>query len=547
MVNDKLLTINLDDEISKNILRFAICQVKHPKLQRGFGAKGEPIFTWLEDINDRYNKIIKILNKLSEMNVDFVIFPEYSIHYDHVEKIKNNYANKFKIIVAGSDQVRDSSDEHFRKHASQVILNDTIYRIFKDCLSEDEIGIVKKAEATDPSILKIVGQYKDNDGELKNFNVYVFICRDYLALKNLGMLSDTTPGIVIIAMVSEMLEDFYYASRLVVGHNKAVLLCNSSKNIHDKWIGLSSVIGSSKYAKDDRYWRVCFIPYDVPEGILIVDINLDQILRPTPTPIAGGFTIYCEPYKLEYDDKGNISLQPIPRERERIERVGAKAAIINPYVFDMFDRRLRIILAKSSQYLKALDEFKSKSHRLTIDAFTCLGDHDFIILTFADETVINEDELRRYYLDDIKEFRVSKIFKFYTFRLEDDQFKMEIRPSILQELLSNCKNVLDLIRGFKDDEKEKKESYERLKRDNILLGDIEPELFEQNERFMCFIRIEEGSYELFERNVIPDILENFDRNIISMFRIEGGVPGFQFNYVLDLLGFLRDVDEIVIV
>ena len=201
--------INSQDGLLREKVNIAVVQLEspfHAELNITVDSKNDDIFSWGGNnvIRDRENKIKFILEQIKSLrpDIDVVVFPEYTVPLNCLPMLKEFSDENDVIIVAGTDQVRDPSEEEkYRKNVCPVIIpNKEICYVEKENPSDMEKNIVEKGDS-EKSTLKLHWTYNQ-----KNMSLQIFICLDYL--ENIDEIDKDRPGGIIVPMCSTKTTSF---------------------------------------------------------------------------------------------------------------------------------------------------------------------------------------------------------------------------------------------------------------------------------------------------------------------------------------------------
>lgn len=335
---------------------------------------------------------------------------EYTVPLNCLPMLKEFSDGNDVIIVAGTDQVRDPSEEEkYRKNVCPVIIpNKEIYFVEKENPSDMEKNIVEKGDS-EKSTLKLHWTYNQ-----KNMSLQIFICLDYL--ENIDEIDKDRPGGIIVPMCSTKTTSFegYVDYNIRRGGGKFIILANAiTLNKREKLImkGRSAIYGAIEDRDDIN--AIISLNNGV-EGVLIAELNFSNPFITKPSGILEPPVTFTRKYKIAFNEiRECYELKPV-EPSTKIE----KAGIINPYMFyNIHNQRLNFIFLRTREYMRVKEEFRDAGELHNFDSFGISGLHDVAIMHFgfeiedfrkkiaSEKIIVNMD--RWPYLT------VSEIYKFY--------------------------------------------------------------------------------------------------------------------------------------
>lgn len=529
---------DLKEGLLEGKINIALVQIESPfykELNYFLQKTDVKLFGWRE-IESRKKKIISILENIKKTIKDprefpdIVVFPEYSVPSDILPQIKN-FSKDYKIIIAGTDQVRDPQDESYRKNVCPVIIQDMgTFFIEKNSLNEDELGIVEEG-VKENCTLEL--HWKTSGKE--ELCLQIFICLDFLY--NNDMLDKDRKGCIVVPMCSKSMKEFVGHQYTEVHYGKFVLFCNTTTLDYKEPImaGSSTVYGASK-EKDEKD---ALISLDESlEGVILVRLDVEHPFFGKPTPLPSSKPVV---FKKAYQITSDYELEPIS-----IIRPTKTTAIINPELFLENLKMLRLIFIKSWKYTTLKNKIKHIRYP-HFDSFGVLGDYDTVSISFL--TAAEEQKLAKYFnlsvVGDKYFLQITQIHKFYGYPPQ------KLSKEVLEFLPGNTlmyEKLLSLSRDWNAlyAENERKNLCEH----QLILGDYESvDLRVKNlmRAFICLQLQEKGrkAANLFERKIIKEYLFSLD-SVKSLYSVNVPESGFNCDYLVDIIDTPHSIFDILL-
>ena len=536
----RMVKVDLKEGLLDRKVNIALVQLESPFYDELSGFIDEKnkrrLFQWHE-IESRKKKIISVLENIKVITdpktfPDIIVFPEYSIPFQILPEIEE-FSKDYKIIIAGSDQIRDPQNKRHRKNVCPVIIQnmDTFF-IEKNSLSEEEIGIIEEG-AIEESTLEFHWR-TTNQEELC---LQIFICRDFL--DNNCMLDKNRKGCIVVPMCSKSMKEFVGHQYTDVRYGKFVLFCNATTLNHKEpiMVGSSAVYGAGK----ERDEKDAIISLDESlEGVIFVKLDIEHPGLTKPTTIPSTKPVeFSKAYKITED----YGLKPFI-----IEKPAKKVSIINPDFFDKNLKLLRFFFLKAIGY----GEFKRNIKRLSspkFDAFGVLGDYDTVSMSFLSA----EDELKRkQYLKPYTErggfslIKVEETYKFFGHK--PSTVPEEVLSALPGDFLVS-EQLLSLSKDWDTPDVSENER-DKFLRDKLILGDFELlDLRAENllRAFICLGLPEHGPKQgrLFERKIIKEYLCSLD-GVKSLYKTTSPTTGFKCDFLLDIIDTSYSIFDTII-
>ena len=248
---------------------------------------GFNILTWdPNELQKRKRKILSLLDlvKNCREDVNIIVFPEYSIHYEMVEDLQD-FANSKSVILIGTyyddrRTIENKENINFRKNMCSVILpNGTREEFVKLEKTSFEADFLEDPEDNEKRILRFY--WRVNGHKLC---LQIFICGDFF---NLDRIDREHGGIVIVPACSPKIEDFKAFSMTCIrphGESKVarcVFVCNAVNLLEQQTE--ASIIGNSQIFGSYQ-GNLPVLGTDV-EGGIIASVNAQNIItKPTTLP-----------------------------------------------------------------------------------------------------------------------------------------------------------------------------------------------------------------------------------------------------------------------
>lgn len=531
-------TINLQDGLLGGKVNIALVQLESPfhnelnHVEYG----GDKVFFW-HDIGNRKKKIISILNNIknitdSETRPDIIVFPEYSVPCEILQEVKE-FSKYYKIIIAGTDQIRTQQDEMYRKNACPVIIQDReVLFIEKNSLSVDEIGIVEPG-TMEKSSLEL--NWTTSSGE--DLCIQISICLDFLY--NNCELDKNKKGCIVVPLCSKSMKEFVGHQYTDVRFHKFVLFCNAV-SMNDKepiMAGCSAVYGSDNEL--DKRDAIISLNDDL-EGVIFVKLDLEHpaFSKPTTLPSTKP-VVFKKAYKI--DDSGELITIETGKK-------GTKVGIINPELFLENLKLLNFFFAKTVEYAKTIYGIKDLGEDATFDSFGVLGNYDTICTNFlsGDDRFNLKKFLEQYTRFDPIRIEVRHIYKFYGYELN-------MLPSEILESLPGKSFLYKKIQSLSEDwnaPDTTEDERRRFEESGLILGDYELVDMRAENLIRAFVAVELRDGEaaianLFERAIIKNYLSSI-YGVNSLYKTtnrEGG--GFRCDYLIDIIDEPHSIFDIL--
>jgi hypothetical protein len=529
LLNEKvnIALVQLESPFYKELLSIPNCDYNNDRF-----------FQWV-DPESRKKKIVSILKSIKEhapdnLSPDIIVFPEYSIPHGILPEIKT-FSKDYKIIIAGSDMVRDRNSENFKKNVCPVIIKDMdTHFLEKNVIAEGEIGIIQEG-AKEKSTLKICWEANG-----KTFCIQIFICLDFL--KNHDLVDTDHGGITIVPMCSPTIkeyacrhyEDIRYGGGKFLSFCNAVSLNKDSKNPF--MVGQSAIYGESK----ERDKNDAVISIEDTEGVIFARLDFSAPLakmtkipptKPVESKAAFGFT---HDYNLKGINYPQLKLR--------------KIAVINP---DLYRRQLELlsfVFLKTKKYSEIKNKIKNLGEEAPFNSYGVLGDHDTVTISFlaADDFKSLAGYLGRYTEKSGVSFvKVEEIIKFYKY-----DFKSLPRDS-LDSLLQDptLYEKLDQISKDWNTPNVTKEEREEFIDNKLIYGDYDIVDPIDGNLIRCFIcldllRADRNQANLFETIIIREYL--YPRSSVKSIYLTNAPPGFDCKYLLHVIDSPHEIFTMIL-
>lgn len=437
-----MVTINLNNVLEDKV-DLAVVQLKSPFYDEMEVIEQEgdrkDAFYWKKGVIDkREKKIQDILEEVIQKreHIGIIVFPEYSIPGKLVSNLKDFADKNNVIIIAGSDQIREKSDENYRKNVCPVIIpKDKIYYVEKRHISDLENGILESGD-DNASVFNFTWSHNN-----ENFVMSVVLCLDYLKYFNTEKIEKEKKGMIIVPMCTNNLSDYF--PNLYVRMGKFVIFCNAVDmdiNKKERILGRSSIYGS----KEERDEIGAIISTnDKKEAVLMAELNVAKPIDGRPKQLDDDGVVRSSYKEREYNiiynkitKSYNLDLSSTIKKEP-----GEKAAIINPNIYkDSMGKILQFTFLGTNKY-RAMRSLLKNDYSKKSDAFGIIGNYDGIMLHFLEAKDANNLE-KTFRNNNIIEkndtLEVKKVLKFYNYpvpELSETQRTSLMEPLIRTKLI----------------------------------------------------------------------------------------------------------------
>lgn len=472
--------MNAEDIIEKDItgllgskVTICIVQLKSPFDDECTSRRvgGNNILTWDQnELEKRKGKILSILNQVKDYrkDVNVIVLPEYSIHYEMMENLQD-FANSQNVILIGTyyddrhtieHRGKNEENNDFRKNICSVILpNRTTEKVMKLNKTSFEGDFLEEPEGNERIILRFYWQFNDH-----KLCLQIFICGDFL--DNLEKIDREHGGVIIVPACSPETDDFKAVSKWSIRPHReskvarCVFVCNAV-SLPDQQTKLR-IIGNSQI----------FGPYrgSLPvlgtniEGGIIATIRGQNIIT-KPSTIPSKFNIVIEsPVSFWLQEKNGI--YKIEEKESFFKR---EKWVINPTIFRSLGLSTYITVAK----LKSYYSFRHDLKESVTKCFGIMGADDLVAISLAEE---ESDALMYIYSgkSDLASslgrqvpmpsyFKVNEYFKYKGYALPPS-------VNISNEVIEDYKEYLYQLGEGVNVEKIDEDTLDELKEKGLILG-----------------------------------------------------------------------------
>lgn len=433
-------------------------------------AGGNNILTWNpNELQKRKEKILALLDLVKKYreDVNIIVLPEYSIHYEMMENLQN-FANSKRVILIGSyyddrNFIEQKENKDFRKNICSVILpNRTPEKVVKLNKTSFEGDFLEEPGDDEKRILRFYWQVNDHKLYLQ-----IFICSDFL--DNLEKTEIEHGGIIIVPACSPEIEEFEGISKWCIRPHRgskvvrSVFVCNAV-SLPEQQTKLS-MIGNSQIFGPYR-GSLPVLGTDVEGGIIASVIGQNIITKPSGIPSK--FNIVIEnPINFCLQEKnGNWKIEETKPFFKR------EKWVINPNIFPSLGLNTYLTFAK----LKSYYSFRPVLKESVTKCFGIMGADDLVAISLAEE---ESDALMFLYpgMSDLASslgtqdpmpsyFKVTDYYKYKGYGLLPS-------VSIGKEVIEDYKEYLYLLGEGLNVEKIDEDTLDELKEKKLILGEEE--------------------------------------------------------------------------
>ena len=341
---------------------------------------GYNVLTWDSNkYRKRREKILSILDSVKKYreDINIIILPEYSIHYEMLGDLQD-FANSYNVILIGSyyddrSSIEKKENPDFRKNICSVIFpNNSSENIAKLNKTSYEGDFLEEPASNDKKLLRFFWEI-DN----QKLCLQIFICADYL--NYFDNMDKKHAGIIIIPACSQEIDEFKAVSKLCIRSfgeskvNRCVFVCNAvslpkqETDLHI--IGNSQIFGPYK-------GKLPILNSDIEGGIIATVVIPNLITKPSSIPSK--FNVVIEnPLSFLLTEKDG---KWIIEEKKR--NYSKNKYILNPNLFKSLGLSTYITFAK----LKSYYNFRSDIKKSLTKCYGVMGADDIVISSIAEET-----------------------------------------------------------------------------------------------------------------------------------------------------------------
>jgi hypothetical protein len=322
-------------------------------------------FEWksINSVNIRIKKACDILDSLNKNKPkpDIVVFPEYSIPLEQGISELQKRADKFdQIIIGGADNIiRQGFSEIYNECPIILPNNKEPIWILKRQLSPAESSFMDvPSKATIPIFTWECGQNKHW--------LLVYTCLDFTLVFSDSYDFNNKTGIFIVPMCSQELALFHTYSDVLLreGAGTATILCNC---VGDPIPGSSCVFAVTP---DGERLKPAFQLPKNKESVGVFSINCRHLNPPKKKKCNTESCLSMRKiYGLKFNNNFELANMQI-KEKESITR-----GVINPKIFDLCGKKMRICFLKISKYPDEINLYQDLHH----ETLAILGNHDLMI------------------------------------------------------------------------------------------------------------------------------------------------------------------------
>ena len=376
-VEEKEFKLDLD----KSNLVIAMAQLEGPipRGKRKVVINGRESYEWtsLDETSARLQKaysILKFLNTFPK-KVDLVVFPEYSLPLEDDEAIVTlqGLSTEYnQVIVAGADTIRQpNSSLILNQSAIFIPAEEEPIWVTKRQLSRWETGYVDSPEQVSVPV------FTWEEGR-DHYWMRVYICSEFPLVvqeiptsgsePDLGM--NRGPGLLIVPMCSPEVHSFRTYADLLLRREEgtATILCNCIGETGA--VGFSSVI---TVLPDGRSLQPALELRDNAEAVAVFELDLKGLAPHKKSRIGERGAVgnrYLYDVQTMPDGFGLVAQEPDSETSVEIEK-----GVINPAIFDLFGKKMRVSFLSVHNYAETQKRVKD----LGFEVLAVLGQHDLIV------------------------------------------------------------------------------------------------------------------------------------------------------------------------
>jgi hypothetical protein len=526
----------------KLVMAFVQLEGPLPAGKTKVARRGRDTYDWMsrDQINLRIDKAVSIVDQLHNKhpNLNLLVFPEYSLPLNDIVDVMSEKSNKYGvIIVPGSDNVPVGKKGKILNRTKILIPGQSKYpTMAKAHLSQWELTFVD-SETDFKGTLLTWGSGRNR------YSVAIFLCLDF-TLWPVHQLPTGLPGVVLVPMCSPDLDTFrtYADTMLWEDAGRAVVLCNCTGSAFAGSSALFAVTPGGQRLKPALQLSPS------REGVAVVNLdcsclNIPRRTTQTARSPVEGVTVYD---LGRGEGKWMLTCADFTWETARQR----KRAVVNPYLFQLYDRRLGMTLVSVHAYA-SLPEAQIRAQEF--ECYSVLGPHDILITQLYQDPsdmvlavshafpVRNGINTSEHAPDLMPYFEVSHFYKVLGIRVSEDDHAVLVEPPPTDEDLSK---LLALARDW-NAEGVSKDDRSRLLSRRWILGPSERKPGEIDAVMtLCLYSYDESiarTLDNFDQRVIPVLVAN--RNITSIF--QGTGHRMQVHYVLRIVSGVKQLFDLI--
>jgi hypothetical protein len=437
-----LNSIKLDFHTPTIKVCFAQLQGPMPRGKREIFIQGRQTYEWdnKEEVEDRLIKVRAILKFIEDNQPDtnIVIFPEYSAPSIYLNDVYREYSNKLNCVIVGSPDNIHVDGKIYNKAPIYLPNVESTIWITKRHLSQWEAGYIDEPVTPDIPIF-----FWEVDG--KRYWVSIHICLDFLFSLDEHYPPKDEPVLMLVTMCSPDIMTFnnFADTHFIHPGGRAVILSNC---VGGQFAGRSAIFAETP--SGTKFFPAFYIR-DKQEAIAFVEIDCDRYKLPkkstTDTKSCIGQIFQYRVNKLQ-----NAYVLTEAKQEKNAETI---RAVVNPNLFEVFGKKIRLSFLGIGQYGK-MDEEKLQNSGIEI--YSLLGNNDLLVtqLNSSINSLINEinqllpswhthtgitKQNDVYDLSSFPYFEVSKYYKVLGMVVDDEANKA------FNSSIPNEEELLDLL------------------------------------------------------------------------------------------------------